>query len=107
MCGSDVGKAVPKAEAMVKTPSVRPASSETSPVCLERRRVSLPAARLANQGVGWGEKGKNDPSSIPCWWKMVAYDPEVLYDEERLCVGGEERHPLPRAPLLLILGMYP
>jgi hypothetical protein len=38
---------------------------------------------------------------------MVAYDPDIPCDEERLCVGGEERHPFPRAPLLLVLGMYP
>ena len=39
--------------------------------------------------------------------QMVAYDPDVFRDEERLCVGGEERHPLPRAALFLVLGVYP
>jgi len=38
---------------------------------------------------------------------MVAYDPDVLGNEERLCVSREERHPLPRTLLLLILRVYP
>ena len=97
---------------MVRTPSTRPASSETNPVCLERRRVSLPAAPPANQGKRGCEGGwQKFLSSVPCRRKMkdqtVAYDPDVPRDEERLRVGGEERHPLPRALLLLVLCVYP
>lgn len=36
-----------------------------------------------------------------------AYDPHVPGNEERLCVGREKCHPLPRAPLFLVLRVYP
>jgi hypothetical protein len=37
----------------------------------------------------------------------AAYDPHVARDEERLRVGWKERHPLPRALLLLVLRVHP
>lgn len=38
---------------------------------------------------------------------VFAYDPHVPGDEERLRVGREKCHPLPRSSLLLILRVYP
>jgi hypothetical protein len=81
-------------------PSTRRASSETSPVYLEARKASLPAARPANQGKRLVKEKKKDR-------QMMAYNPDVHRNEEHLCVGREERHSLPRTLLLLILGVHP
>ena len=38
---------------------------------------------------------------------IKSHHPNVARDEKRFCVGREERHPLPRASLFLVLGVDP